>query len=221
MKKQIIIFALTLIGVSVQFSSCKKECLPPVPPIEEEEQTYTGPDSIQDLVGYFNYIHEIFLIDPQYLESVLQFVGATPTSDGRFHVIYVNDSGQVKEYSFWVKLVPAPDLYLQAGELQNSEPQLESQDEDGKWKLYKHAICPEKPNIAKETSDCETVLNDKDGAKSRKTANDAYKRCIYNANENNLCREVMGKIGTTTYYEKLKCAGKVIKTEDFNAMKCG
>jgi len=223
MKKQILIIALTLTAVCAQFTSCQKESVPPVLPPEDEEELdpYVAPDSIHDLVGYFSAVQEVFLIDPDYLESVLEFTGALPATDGRFHVTYVNDDGVVKEFFFFLQLVPAPDLYFFADELAKNEPVLESKDPDGKWKLYKNAICPEKPNIKAETSDCETVNNDKDGAKSRKTVNGAYKRCIYNANENNLCREVMGKIGTTSYYENLNCKGKVIKTEDFNAFKCG
>ena len=221
MKKQIISLAIILFAVPVLFNSCQKECLPPPPPIEEEEETFTSPDEIQDLVGYFSSIQEIFLVDPQYLESVLEFVGATPTTDGRFHVIYVNDEGAVKEYFFWVQLISAPQLFEVMNKLQESEPILEDEDKDGKWKLYKHAICPEKVNVKAESSDCETVANDPGGAKSRKTDNGAYKKCIYNENENNLCRMVMGKIGTTTYYEKLKCQGKKIRTEDYNAMRCG
>jgi hypothetical protein len=221
MKKQIFILALSFISVSTLFHSCQKETIPPPQPIEEEQNAFAAPDSIQDLVGFFFATKEIFLIDPQYLESVLQFVGAFPTTDGRFRMHFVHEDGQALEYSFAVQLVPSPQLYYMMGELEDSEPQLEGQDEEGKWKLYKHATCPDKNNVAKETSSCETVANDADGAKSKKTANDAYKKCIYNSNENNLCREVMGKIGTTTYYEKLNCLGKKIRTEDFNALKCG
>lgn len=220
MKKQIFILALSFISVSTLFHSCQKETIPTPQPIEEEQGS-SAPDSVQDLVGFFFAAREIFLIDPQYLESVLQFVGAFPTTDGRFRMHVVLEDGQALEYSFAVQLVPSPQLYSMMAQLQDSEPQLEDQDEKGKWKLYKHATCPETANVAKENSDCETVANDAGGAKSKKTFNEAYKRCIYNANENNLCREVMGKIGITKYYEKLKCGGKVLRQEDYNAFKCG
>jgi hypothetical protein len=215
MKKQMLLTGFALLFAAVLFTACQKE-EQPVIPIEEE--AFTAPDSINDLVGFFSSFHEVFFIDPAYMENVLEYVGATPTSDGRFQTTVVLENGEILDYFFWMVPVPAPELYFQAQEL--DKPVLEEEKED-KWKLYKNAICPEKANNAKEESDCETVNDDKDGARSKKTVIAPYKTCIYNANENNLCREVKGKIGTTTFYEKLKCTGKKLRTEDYNGFRCG
>lgn len=216
MKKQMLLTGFALLFAAVLFTACQKEEQPVIP--NEEEETFTAPDSIQDLVGFFSSFHEVFFIDPAYIESVLDYVGAAPTSDGRFQTTVVLENGEILDYFFWIVAVPAPDLYYQAQEI--NQPVLE-ESKDDKWKLYKNAICPEKANNKKEASDCETVNGDKDGAKSKKTSIEPYKTCIYNANENNLCREVMGKIGTTTFYEKLKCLGKKIRQEDYNGFRCG
>lgn len=203
---------------ATMFFGCQKEALPPDPVDDGQEEPFAAPDSIHDLVGYFNSLEEIFLIDPAFLESVLEYVSATPTSDGRYQVTVVLENGELLDYFFWVKLIPAPELYFLAGEL--NKPVLDSEVEGG-WKIYSNATCPEKPNVKKDAGKCETVNNDPDGAKSKKTEHGAYKTCIYNANPNNLCREVMGQIGTTTFYEKLNCRGEVIRTEPFNSLKCG
>ncbi|MBK7409274.1 MAG: hypothetical protein IPJ40_15240 [Saprospirales bacterium] len=158
MKKQhsfwygILFTCCTAFGVLL-ISSCEKEAPPVIEDPDPVVETELLADSIQDLAGYFNSEMEVFFIDPEYIDHILEYMGAFPTTDGRFGFSELNEEGLWMDYFFQVLPMPVPDIYFTALAV---EMELESEGTEGngvRYKVYKkrNAACrqQQKPVTAK------------------------------------------------------------------------
>ncbi len=198
------------------FTSCKKELEQP-----REEETVQAPDSIQDLIAYFNSQWGILLAAPGYEPQVLDYLSAQPTSNRDRYLLTVNTaSGTTATFLFTLKTAPQEEIFL----ISNEPVFEEAGEEDGvKFKVYKNANCPDKTNQNTETGpwvNLPQIDPVTEAASYRSKVEEKHTKCVYNKNESNKCTEFLKKVGTTTYNDKLDGKGKEVKTEDYLRYRC-
>lgn len=201
------------------FTSCKKELEQP-----REEETVQAPDSIQDLIAYFNSQWGILLVAPGYEAQVLDYLSAQPTSQVNHYLLAVfSTSGESVSFAFTLQTVPQEEIFLVSKE----QPVFVKPGEDDngvKFKVYKNATCPEKTN--QNTMEAGAWVNlpqidpVSEAASYRSKVEEKHTKCIYNKNESNKCTEFLKKVGTTTYNDKLDGKGDTVKTEDYLRYRC-
>ncbi|MBK8490652.1 MAG: hypothetical protein IPL49_07070 [Saprospirales bacterium] len=225
MKKQhsfwygILFTCCTAFGVLL-ISSCEKEAPPVIEDPDPVVETELLADSIQDLAGYFNSEMEVFFIDPEYIDHILEYMGAFPTTDGRFGFSELNEEGLWMDYFFQVLPMPVPDIYFTALAV---EMELESEGTEGngvRYKVYKKAECG--LSRAAKTGDCQNMaeIDPDTEAASFKTITKAYKKCKASKLESNLCKEKLLPVGETTYYNELNCSGDKTGAKPYDRYRC-
>ncbi|MCB9285277.1 MAG: hypothetical protein H6563_14490 [Lewinellaceae bacterium] len=197
-------------------SSCEKEAQPVIddPAVETELLA----DSIQDLAGYFNAEMEVFFIDPAYIDLVLEYMGAFPTTDGRYGFSELGDDGIYMDYFFQVLPMPIPNVYFTANSI---ELESSGKDENGvRYKVYKKAECG--LNQSGKTGDCTNLaeINPDTEAASFKVVTKTHKKCKASRVESNLCKEKLLPTGTITYYKELNCSGDKVEEKDYLRYRC-
>ena len=221
MKKQhqiwygILFTCCTALG-TLLISSCEKEAQPVIDdPVVETELLA---DPVQDLAGYLNTEMEVFFIDPQYIDLILEYMDAFQTTDGRYGFAELGDDGIWMDYFFHVMPMPIPDIYFMATSIE-----LESQgtdDQGVRYKVYKKAECGVTQSA--KTGDCTNLaeINPDTEAASFKIVTKSHKKCKASKVESNLCKEKLLPTGTITYYKELNCSGDKVDEKDYLRYRC-
>ncbi|MFM9948760.1 MAG: hypothetical protein ACKV1O_12545, partial [Saprospiraceae bacterium] len=186
-----------------------------------EEETVQAPDSIQDLIAYFNSQWGILLVAPGYEAQVLDYLSAQPTAQVNHYLLAVfSTSGEPVTFAFTLRTVPQEEIFL----ISNEPVFEEAGEEDGvKFKVYKNANCPDKTNQNTETGpwvNLPQIDPVSEAASFRSKVEEKHTKCIYNKNESNKCTEFLKKVGTTIYNDKLEGKGDTVKTEDYLRYRC-
>lgn len=209
-----------LLGMSFLFPSCNEDPVTATP----TEQTPPAPDSIADLIAFFHSGRGVLLVAPGYEAQVLDYLGVHPSSDGRFILVEINAWGETRSYVFLLQIAPQDQIFLAAKDAEKEPLLEETGEEDGvRFKIYKNADCPEKPNQKKEKGDWENLPQIDpvtEAASYQSEVEETYTKCIWNKNPNNRCKEYLKKVGTTTYNDKFNGKGNTVKTEDYKRFRC-
>ena len=200
------------------FTACEKVEQPiPEPPVETEQLA----DSIHDLAGYFNSTLEVFFIEPEMIDQILDYMGAYPTSDGRYGISEVAEDGLLIDYFFHLVPIPVPEIYFQATAIE-MELDHSGTDENGvRYKVYRNAQCGTSQRT--NTGDCQNMAQidpENEAASFKARVSETYKKCKKSRNTGDLCREKLLSVGDVRYYDDLDCQGAVVRTDPYERYRC-
>ena len=213
-----IFFAASFVLGALLFSACEKE---EQPDLEVPDETGQLADPIHDLAGYFNSTLEVCFIEPEMIDQILEYMGAYPTTDGRFGITEVGEDGLLVDYFFHLVPMPIPEIYYQSISIE-MELDTTGTDENGvRYKIYRNAQCGS--NQSTNTGDCQNMPQidpDNEAASFKARVSERYKKCRTSRNAGDLCKEKLLPVGDVRYYDDLDCQGAVVKTDPYKRYRC-
>jgi hypothetical protein len=213
-----IFFAASFVLGAFLFTACEKE---EQPILETPVETEQVADSIHDLAGYFNATLEVFFIEPEMIDQILEYMEAYPTSDGRYGITEVAEDGLLIDYFFLIVPMPIPEIYFQATAIE-MEFDHSGADENGvRYKVYRNAQCGTSQRT--NTGDCQNMAQidpENEAASFKARVSETYKKCKRSRNSGDLCREKLLSVGDVRYYNDLDCQGAVVRTDPYKRYRC-
>lgn len=207
-----LILATILIGLeALMLFSCQKDESTYTDDIEESCDTL---DERDDLVAFLDPSAGTLWADPDYVETALSLLNATPTNDNIFVKQGITPGGKPVQIRFTVHLLKSPEIYLQAVAV-DANPNLIKEFEEGgtKYKVYKNAECGKGgPGF---TSLCENLS---DGSSRHRIWNAyPFPQC---KRGNGFCVEVFAVAGVEVTFLNQGCQGLIKSNRDILVYQC-
>ena len=194
------------------FTECKKENRAEQDPITPT--TFARPDSVADLIAYYNPEKRVLLVDNDYRTQVLLELGAQPAIDGSFQAASVNLTGEPVTIRFTI--IPLPTEMKATIAAEAAKPLtpdlIHHYTVDGTdFRQYKNAKC------GREDKGFDGPCTDLSNGTS--TMNKWYTRFVCERGLE-FCTEVRGVIGRKVVHLNTGCQGPIVKEESYYGWQC-